>query len=294
MTAPTTSLAALDAQARAAQARNAAQVSALTLALWMQTIDSEDISTSSTDWLQQVVQFILRGRQESYRIAVAYARAVRKIQAPSAPAFEIPRPPDPPREQLLRSLIHTGPRELAVNLAKTPDVEEPAPGAPPADVERAERARSLKAQTRDQLVRNAGVKAAASAFKYTANGGRDTTDLIVVRDPVALGYVRVTRDKPCAFCLMLASRGPVYSEDSFDESDPRFTGPGNHKVHDSCACTLRPVYRRTKDNWTDTAKVADELWRQMLKDNPGIGGAKARNKFAQLAREAGIADLSRW
>jgi hypothetical protein len=44
---------------------------------------------------------------------------------------------------------------------------------------------------------------------------------------------------------MLMSRGIVYKEDSFDDSDPRFFGPGDAKIHDHCGGSLAPAYDRT-------------------------------------------------
>lgn len=289
-----TTLAQLDAQARAQQAQNAAAVATFTLTYWLSQGDEDNLAVSSQDWLERVIQAILRGRQDAYRIAVAYATAVRNIQAPTAPPFTAPPLPEPPREQLVKSLSFTGPREAAIALAKVPEPMEPPPTATESDRDRYAREREQWRAMRRKAMENAGAKAAAAAYRHTQNGGRDTIDMVVKQDPVALGYTRITKGNPCAFCLMLASRGPVYSEDSFDRSDPRFTGPGEHKVHDACGCSLRPNYKRGRENWTDQALQADEVWRQMLKDNPGISGKKAVNKYASITRQMGIADLTRW
>lgn len=64
--------------------------------------------------------------------------------------------------------------------------------------------------------------------------GRDTIAFNVDRDARA-SYARVPRGDTCAFCLMLASRGPVYGS-------KRSAGEGN-KYHSSCDCIPTPSYR---------------------------------------------------
>ena len=64
--------------------------------------------------------------------------------------------------------------------------------------------------------------------------GRDTIARNVDRDRYAR-YARVPRGATCAFCLMLASRGPVYGSS-------RSAGDGN-KYHSDCDCVPTPSYR---------------------------------------------------
>ena len=66
--------------------------------------------------------------------------------------------------------------------------------------------------------------------------GRDTIAFNVDRDARA-SYARVPRGDTCAFCLMLASRGPVYGS-------KRSAGEGN-KYHSDCDCVAVPIYRDT-------------------------------------------------
>lgn len=77
--------------------------------------------------------------------------------------------------------------------------------------------------------RNQGwVQLAGAATSLVRDGGRATTLLAVANDREVRGYQRVASGNPCAFCAMLASRGPVYS-DVFE-------------VHDHCGCVGEPVY----------------------------------------------------
>jgi hypothetical protein len=52
----------------------------------------------------------------------------------------------------------------------------------------------------------------------------------------------------------------VYEHDSFDDSDVRFFGPGEYKVHDGCGCSLEPIYHGTT-NPQGRAEEFEALWR---------------------------------
>lgn len=298
MTAPTqqssaATLASLDAAHRAQQAANSERVAQLVLGYWLTRVDGEDLAGTSGDWLDFSVTQILRGYDRAYMLASAYTQAIQRQQAPGAPRIEVSRPTPPPVQKLRRSLSYTGPGTVAVELKKAPEDLAPAPDASPQEREAAERGQVNRADRVKIIMQKAGAAAAATTYKNVGNGGRDTVDLLVVRKQV-VGYARITKEKPCGFCLMLASRGPVYSEDSFARSDARFSGPGEHKVHDTCGCMLRPLFSRMPENWTEQNRTADNLWGDMLKANPGIGGKDAVNAFRRMAREAGLADLTRY
>lgn len=287
----------LDASHRAEQASNASDVAKTLVARWLLLVDPDNIATSSRPWLTEAVQYILAGRERAYTLASAYALAVRRIQIPGATPIVIPKPPPPPVEKIVTSLTYTGVRDLAIKLGTIPEPTDPSNDVfriepvTESDRDRFAREREQWRQMRREAMKVSGAKAAASAYKEVVNGGRDTTDELV-RTNIALGYMRITKAAPCAFCLMLASRGPVYREDSFDESDARFTGPGNHKVHDTCGCGLRPIFKRGEENWTDTARRADKIWTEQVAGN--FSGKAAINEFARITRELGIADLTRW
>lgn len=56
------------------------------------------------------------------------------------------------------------------------------------------------------------------------------------------GWARTTSGNPCAFCAMLAGRGPVYKTQS----------SASFQTHKSCACGAEPVYR-TDGDWPGKA-----------------------------------------
>src|SRR5690606_32229579 len=109
--------------------------------------------------------------------------------------------------------------------------------------------------------RTAEAGSAAAAMRHALNGGREAIIRSVNADRLALGHARATSGNPCSFCAMLASRGPVFKDDGFDRSDPRFSGPGEAKVHDNCTCSLEPVYHRDT-GWPPGSERYRDLWKQ--------------------------------
>lgn len=97
------------------------------------------------------------------------------------------------------------------------------------------------------------VRLSGSIARLALNCGRETVLEAVRRDEAALGWARVTDAKPCAFCAMLASRGPVYKERTV-----RF------RAHDHCTCTAEPVYEGS--NWPGRAREFHDLWQQTKHD----------------------------
>lgn len=101
--------------------------------------------------------------------------------------------------------------------------------------------------------------------RQVLNQGRDTLVASVDADPKALGWSRVTDSKPCAFCRMLASRGPVYSQG------------GGFSAHGHCGCSLEPVFSEDQP-WPGRAREFRDEWNEATK---GLSGADARLAFRQ-------------
>lgn len=76
---------------------------------------------------------------------------------------------------------------------------------------------------------------AMMANEYALQPGRDTVMQAAHKDNAA--YARVPEPGACKFCLMLASRGFVYSKD---------TAGGTKKFHGKCRCNAVPVWDETK------------------------------------------------
>ena len=105
-------------------------------------------------------------------------------------------------------------------------------------------------QPYEQAMASGLVQVSGSASRLVLNTGRDTIIEAVTRDRRALGWARVTDSAPCAFCAMLAGRGPVYSEATAD-----------FQSHGHCGCTAEPVFSRTAE-WPGQGRKYEALWTQ--------------------------------
>jgi hypothetical protein len=73
------------------------------------------------------------------------------------------------------------------------------------------------------------------ANEYALQPGRDTVIQAARKEKIA--YARVPEPGACKFCLMLASRGFVYSKDTAGES---------RKFHGKCRCNIMPSWDETR------------------------------------------------
>lgn len=127
-------------------------------------------------------------------------------------------------------------------------------------------ARQLVAAGRADVATVTFTNVAGEASRQVLNQGRATLEESVAADRKALGWARVTDSKPCSFCAMLASRGPVYSKQG-----------GRFRAHGHCGCSLQPVYDRDQQ-WPGRAEEFRQQWKETTR---GKSGAEARLAFRQ-------------
>lgn len=235
-------------------------------------LDPKDIDGTVQRWLELVIPALRRQRGLSAALAARYLAAFRQLEVPGAVDRFIPEPrAELPLERVVPSLMVTGPVELRKQIRQRQriltesELDPSDPGRPPPDV---------LLTPRD--VEKAATKVARAADRHVREGERETIYEASRADPRALGWMRVSDGDPCFFCAMLVSRGPVYRDDSFADSDPRFHGPGEHKVHDGCGCSLEPVYTRVQrpDALQD---YANAVWIDATRN--GASGSKAILEF---------------
>ena len=119
--------------------------------------------------------------------------------------------------------------------------------------------RSLGAgYSRERAMREAASQLGGSMGRHVLNGGRETITRSIDGDDRCLGWARVTDAEPCPFCAMLASRGPVYKDQTV-----RFL------AHDHCTCGAEPVYEGSK--WPGRSQEFHDLWQ----------GLKAQGHYGQ-------------
>lgn len=114
-------------------------------------------------------------------------------------------------------------------------------------------------------VEAAKTKVSGVAQRDVLDTGRNTLLDAIHADKKAKGWARVPEAGACSFCLLLATRGAVYREHSFTNSNFKFTGPGAFKTHDHCRCSLEPIFgayeapadvRKYQALYTEVAKTA--------------------------------------
>lgn len=243
-------------QHRAAQDQLRRALALRTLATWRRMMSVEGRVQLADAWLAAMLPLILSYRTRSEALArLQYGRA-RELGAPGAEPMPNADADELAEEALVASLVATGLAGLRDRLDN--DV------APALAFERA------------------GTEVVGAAARHALNGGRSYMKNAIAVDTVTVGWYRVTRDGCCSFCAVLASRGAVYKEDSFDESDPRFMGDGEEKVHDHCACTLAPIYRR-EDGVPDRNQEFSALWETSTR---GYSGQDALNAFRRAYEAA--------
>lgn len=270
MTAPvigagTASLAVLDAAYRATQARTAIAVAKILFNRWGE-VEPDNLATTGLVWMRDAIATVVAGQDRARSTADAYFAQVRRLQAPGASPFTPPPRKPPNLEQIRKSLEFTAFSTTARELGRVTAVRV---GEAEGDVPDQESADRSAEGRKAQLMEDAITRAASAAVRHITTAGHDRIYDSIEADPVATGHARVTKPGCCYFCAMLASRGFVYKEDSFDESDARFQGPGNVKVHDTCGCGLRPAFSRA-DPAPERNEALEKLWISM-KDKKNRG-----------------------
>ena len=116
-------------------------------------------------------------------------------------------------------------------------------------------------QSYEQAIANGLVEVSGAASRLAMNAGRDTILGAVSADPVCVGWARHGGGKPCGFCSMLISRGPVYKSAQSAVAGQRFSDRVmDFRAHDHCSCSAEPVYR--EGEWPEQNREMQALWKQ--------------------------------
>lgn len=250
---------------RAAQARRGAFLAYAIARLWERTVKPANLEETTAAFMRLAIALIKRERKTSVGLTRTYYPAFRALELPNAPAFELPPAPELIQEAVETSLRVTGPIAYQKKVAKVQELDMTP------ELERA---------LLQEAFSSAGKTTAAAAVRHALDGGRDQMRAAGKEDAKAIGWARVTQANPCYFCAMLASRGFVYGERSFEDSDAMFTGSGVAKVHDACQCTMEPTFKRGGDLPGRGADF-EQLWIQATEMSTG-GPKQDRKAFRAL------------
>jgi hypothetical protein len=216
------------------------------LALWPllhsdeQGVDDDTIAP----WLRLGILLVHRYRGLSTLLSQQYVERARLIEVGKPGPSMVPDPM--PDEQIVRTLLYTGPGSVTRALER---------GSEP-----------LAAR------RNALTLTLDASSMLVLNAGRDVVDKTVRADDAALGWMRVTDNSPCSFCAMLASRGAVYKS---RESAGAVSGGFTSTWHNGCGCQIVPVFS-TDPQIPQTSKDAEALW---IKATRGLAGNEATKAY---------------
>lgn len=217
---------------RVAQARLGVTTVRQMLAVWP-LLDPSDLDGTFPRWLVAVRPIIGRQRDVSSRLAANFYTTFRTLELgagvePVTPELATMVEPG----TIATSMLVTGPASIRSALA-----------------------RGVQFET---AVQTAQANTARSAARHAMNGGRETVMQTMAADARSLGYARTTSGRACAFCALLASRGPVYSKDTVD-----------FRAHDGCFCGVEPVYRElSREAWPGDSVKYREIYDQVAKGLP--------------------------
>lgn len=268
---------------RSAQARQAAEqgrqeqvaIKAGFLAQFVPTwdlLDWDKLDQTTPAWVKVVMAIIRPWRQASANVAARRYAEYRLLMAANplspGPALEFVDAPDPLGGRQTISVPAT--LRFTVNEAEKAvvdwtDADKAAQRSllvtGPGNLKR----QAALGRTEQQAKNNGLVTASGAASRQVLNGGRATTLTLVGADDQAVGWARLTDGNPCAFCALLASRGPVY----------KTAETVGFKAHDHCACTAIASFSRSQA-WPGQARDYERLYRGATK---GFHGQDAINAF---------------
>lgn len=216
------------------------------LGLWP-LLDIANLDESTAAWIRAVVDLILRWRTQSAERALTYYTRFREVETglvlPNANAFRALDTGN--RIQIRTSLLVTGPIGFKSYVGR---------GLTPVNAKKM-----------------AFTAVAGAASRHVLDGGRQQLVNTASADEMAVGFCRVTDAEPCAFCAMLASRGPVYftRATAFRTTGRSKRGEGE-KYHDDCGCSVEPSFNRETD-WPARNREFEKLWEDTTGDAKGKG-----------------------
>lgn len=251
-------------------------------------------------WLAAVMPIVRKYRQESANVAESYYDRYRKVElvgSSDVPPVEFVNAPEV-RGHREPDVIDLGERRSRTRIRLPENRDTSGWVKPKIDWSKYDdsalralkgsgpnylKQQSARGESEDRAMRKGLQVVTGTAVKQVLDGGRDTMLELIKSDPSVTRYIRVTDGDPCAFCAMLAGRGPVYAS---EES-------AGFLAHPSCACTGEPVVV-AGGAWPGDAAYYRRLWREHIENK--YSGRNAINAWRRLyegmQREAKRQDVS--
>lgn len=213
-------------------------------------LDIDDLDGSTPYWLATTVAAVNLRTAESQRVASAYLQEYRQAELGSPGLVSVAGPVGTPT-----ALRFAGPVRVKRLILS---------GMAAADAYQA-----------------ALTKFAGMARRQAMMGGRLTVAATSGRDRKAVGWRRVTDGNPCAFCAMLASRGPVYRDAA---------SAAGLQYHSHCGCTAEPAYSYAWEPTADEERFFDAYGEARAKVAPNGQAIDTNELLAEMRRSGGFRD----
>jgi hypothetical protein len=243
---------------RRTQALLAAQMARQVLRVWRELMNPAKVDASWPAVRAALMPIVQQARQQSADLARAAYLDARQAAGVPGGGFDPEGPLQLAIDRLQASLDVTGPVEFkkAIAAGKSPQ----------------------------QAMDAAAVRMVGSTQYLALEGGRSVMKQSVDADEMATGWSRVTDNDPCAWCAMLASRGPVYKS-ARTAGDPR---QGGNAYHDHCGCQAWPAFTLNEP----FVGHAEKLYDDWLRVTRGTGGRNAVNTWRRWWESEGRATYS--
>lgn len=248
----TTEGAALTEAHRLNQLAIAARAARASISLWKR-LDTADLDRSSALWLPAQLLLLDRAYGQSEDLAGKYVQQYRRAEGADDPGPFVRTPF--PLGEMTSTMLGAGPRQIKAYIGK---------GASPASAHGA-----------------ALNKFTGMVRRQVLSGGRMAIDATTRADQRAIGWRRVTDGNPCAFCAMLASRGPVYAS---QERASRVAGAGL-RYHGHCGCTAEIVYGEWIPSEEEAHYIAE--YEAAAKEATAVDGMRTQDTVLHRMRANG-------
>jgi hypothetical protein len=232
-------LRALAIDFRSASALASAILMIAVMSAWRR-IDVTAIKASWPPLRAMTEQLIGQQRAGLWQAGLSYYSAAREASGVSGELPVLPPvPPALPSKLVTRTLDTTGPGAMLHAIKGGQQVQ--------------------------QALETAAIRLAGASSRLALSGARGAVLASVQADSEALGWARVLGSNPCAFCAMLASRGPVYKS----------AQAAGFKAHNNCQCSAMPVWTKQQG----AALGSADLYAQWQRVTAGLSGRDARNAW---------------
>lgn len=229
-------------------------------------LDPLRLDATAAGWLNLMIDLVTGFWSKSVTVSLTYYDAFREAETDfgSFHADHLHGALTPNLEQIRASLIATGPAKIKHD---TMSGDHPM----------------------ETIARNAMVAVSGAGSRLVMNGGRDAIDEAVQSDSQSVGWARVLGPKPCYWCAVLASRGPVYpSKDAALRATERSKRAGK-EYHDFCMCQAEPVFRHLqREDWPEHIRDLADMWKKAKEDT---SSRKTINVFRELFEARGSVQI---